>query len=397
MKKTRVFTMLIVIMLSVGMIMTGCKTPAPASTAPSGSEAPAAGEIKIGAIMPITGPIALYGTGTVNAIQIAVNEINAAGGINGMQVKLIAEDDEGKSDKSVLAYKKLTSQDKVDVIIGCLTSDCSLAVAPLAQDDKIPMISTSSTNLKVTQAGDYIFRTCYLDPFQGKGCAKLAYEQLGKKTAAIMFDNANDYSIGLADAFEESFKAMGGTITNREAYTKGDTDFSAILTKIKASNPDVLFIPDYYPTVALIAPQARTLGMTDVVMMGGDGWDEIVSNAGDEVVGSYYLNHFTADTTDPKGAEFVAKYKAAYNGERPNALAVLGYDAMEVVAQAIKAAGSTDHQMVRDALTKVEGDFLTGHIKFDENRNPVKSAVVIQVVKGEDGKLHEKYIGTVAP
>ncbi len=384
MKKSRVLTVVLAVLLvvSMGLVFGGCKAESKT--------------IKIGAIMPMTGPVSLYGVGTVNAIKIAVDEINKAGGINGKQIEFLYEDDEGKSDKSVLAYKKLTSQNKVDIIIGCLTSDCSLAVAPLAQADKIPMISTSSTNLKVTQAGDFIFRTCYLDPFQGTGCANYAFKDLGKKTAAIMYDNANDYSKGLADAFEAAFTAAGGTVTNKEAYTKGDTDFSAQLTKIKGSTPELLFLPDYYSTVSLIAKQVRTLGMADVVMMGGDGWDEIVNNAGEEVVGSYYLNHFTADTTDPKGAEFVTKYMDAYK-ERPNALAVLGYDAMHIVAQAIKAAGSMDHQKVRDAMAKVEGDYLTGHIKFDENRNPVKSAVIIEVVKGEDGKLKEKYIGTVAP
>lgn len=385
MKKTRVLTLVLAVMLvvSMGLVFGGCMAESKT--------------IKIGAIMPMTGQVSLYGTGTVNAIKIAVEEINKAGGINGKQIEFIYEDDEAKPEKSVLAYKKLVNQDKVDVIIGCLTSSCSLAVAPLAQADKIPMISTSSTNLKVTQVGDFIFRTCYLDPFQGTGCANYAMKDLGKKTAAIMFDNANDYSKGLADAFEASFTAAGGTITNKEAYSTGDTDFSATLTKIKESNPEVLFLPDYYSTVSLIAKQVRSLGMADVIMMGGDGWDEIVNNAGQEVVGSFYLNHFTADTTETKGMDFVAKYKATYNNERPNALAVLGYDAMQVVAAAIKAAGGTDHQKVRDALAKVEGDFLTGHITFDENRNPVKSAVIIQVAMGEDGKLKEQYIGTVAP
>ena len=383
MKKLRIASLALVVLLLAAMSFTGC-------TASSS-------EIKIGAIMPMTGSVSLYGTGTVNSINIAIKEINEAGGINGKKVVLVVEDDEGKPEKSVDAYNKLVSKDKVDLIIGCLTSKCSLAVAPLAQKDKIPMISTSSTNKDVTLVGDYIFRTCYLDPFQGEGCAKQAFEKLGKKTAAIVFDNGNDYSKGLAAAFEESFTKMGGTITNKEAYTENDQDFSAILTKIKASNPEVLFIPDYYSKVSLIAKQVRSLGMTDIVMMGGDGWDEIVNNAGDEVVGSYYLNHFTADSTETAAKDFVTKYKAAYNNERPNALAVLGYDAMKIISQAIKAAGSTDHQKVRDALANVEGDYLTGHIKFDENRNPVKSAVIIEVVKGEDGKLAEKMVGTVAP
>lgn len=387
MKKT--LTMLFVILLSVGMIMTGCTTPTPAAN----TTAPATGQtvtIKIGAIMPMTGGIALYGQGSVNAIKQAVDEINAKGDI---KIEFVYEDDEAKPEKSVLAYRKLTSQDKVDVIIGCLTTPCSLAVAELAQADKIPMITSSSTNVKVTTKGDFIFRSCYTDPFQGKGCADLAFNKLDKKTAAIMFDNANDYSIGLADAFEENFKAFGGTITNKETYITGDTDFSAILTKIAASKPEALFIPDYYNTVAPIAKQLNALGVKDIVMLGGDGWDEIVSNAGDEVIGSYYLNHFTTGTENPKGVTFVEKYIASYNG-RPNALAALAYDAAYIIADAAKAAGSADHQKIRDAMAATDGDYITGHIKFDTDRNPIKAAVIVEIVKGADGKLQEKLFGT---
>lgn len=384
MKKMRVLSLVLVLalMLSIGLMLTSCQASSKT--------------IKIGAIMPMTGDVSLYGTGTINSIKIAIEEINKAGGINGMQVDLIFEDDENKPEKSVDAYNKLVTKDKVDVIIGCLTSKCSLAVAPLAQKDKIPMISTSSTNADVTLVGDYIFRTCYIDPFQGTVCANFAAGKLEKKSAAIVFDNGNDYSKGLATEFEKAFVAKGGAIVAKEAYSLNDQDFSAILTKVKDAQPDILFIPDYYSKVSLIAKQVRSLGMADLVMLGGDGWDEIANNAGDEVIGSYYINHFSADSTEQMAVEFVAKYKAAYNNETPNALAVLGYDAMKIVGEAIKAAGSTDKAQVRDAIAKTNGKFLTGNISFDANRNPVKGAVILKL-EMVDGKLAAKYFDTVNP
>ena len=384
MKKMRVLSLVLVLalMLSIGLMLTSCQ---------AGSKT-----IKIGAIMPMTGDVSLYGTGTINSIKIAIDEINKAGGINGMQVDLIFEDDENKPEKSVDAYNKLVTKDKVDVIIGCLTSKCSLAVAPLAQKDKIPMITTSSTNADVTLVGDYIFRTCYIDPFQGTVCANFAAGKLGKKAAAIVYDNGNDYSKGLATEFEKAFVEKGGTIVAKEAYSLNDQDFSAILTKVKEAQPDILFIPDYYSKVSLIAKQVRSLGMTDLTMLGGDGWDEIANNAGDEVIGGYYINHFSADSTEPMAVEFVSKYKAAYNNETPNALAVLGYDAMKIIGEGIKAAGSTDKAKVRDAIAKVNGKFLTGNISFDANRNPVKGAVILKLDK-VDGKLVAAYFDTVNP
>ena len=385
MKKMRVLSlvMAIVLILGMGLALAGCDQASSKT-------------IKIGAIMPMTGDVSLYGTGTVNSIKIAIDEINKAGGVNGMQIELIFEDDENKPEKSVDAYNKLVTKDKVDVIIGCLTSKCSLAVAPLAQKDKIPMISTSSTNADVTLVGDYIFRTCYIDPFQGTVCANFAAGKLEKKAAAIVFDNGNDYSKGLATEFEKAFIAKGGKIVAKEAYSVNDQDFSAILTKVKAANPDILFIPDYYSKVSLIAKQVRSLGMADLAMLGGDGWDEIANNAGEEVVDCYYINHFSADSTDPMAVSFVSKYKAAYNNETPNALAVLGYDAMLIVAEAFKAAGSTDKAAVRDAIAKTDGKFLTGNIKFDEFRNPVKGAVILKLTMVEN-KLVAQYFDTVNP
>ncbi len=398
MKKTRALALAVVLTLVVGLVLAGCQTAKPTGSAAT-SAAPAAsgGTIKIGAIMPMTGDVSVYGVSTSNAIKIAISEINAAGGVNGKQIELVLADDENTPEKSVDVYKKLTSQDKVDVIIGSVASKCTLAIAPLAQKDGIPLITTASTNEEVTKTGDYIYRTCFIDPFQGTVCGKFATENLKKTKAAILFDNGNDYSKGLATEFEKAFTAGGGTITAKEAYTKDDADFSVIISKVKESAPEVIFLPDYYNKNALITKQIRDAGMADVILLGGDGWDGITGVAGLEAVGTYFSNHYDPGATDPDVVAFVDKYKKAYNGEVPNALAALGYDAMQIVAKAITAAGSTDKAKVRDAMKAVTGKFVTGSISFDASRNPVKSAVIVTLVKGEDGKLAAKYFATVDP
>jgi branched-chain amino acid transport system substrate-binding protein len=351
--------------------------------------------IKIGTIQPISGPVSTYGIQTRDAITLAFDEINASGGVLGKKLALIAEDDEANPEKTTTAFTKLTSKDKVPVIIGALTSKCSLAITALAQGKKIVMISPASTNDTVTDAGDFIFRACYKDSFQGAVVAQFAFETLKAKKAAILFDNTNDYSKGLTTNFTQKFEALGGKIAATESYASGDKDFNAQLTKIKAVKPDVLLIPDYYNTVSLIAKQVRAQGLT-IPMVGADGWDEIANNAGDEVLNSFYSNHYSADSNDPDVQKFIAAYKAKYNVV-PNALAALGYDAAYMVADAIKAAGSTDSTLIKDALAKTDKKFVTGNIKFDSKHNPVKSAVMLEVVKGADGKLATKFAGTVNP
>lgn len=351
--------------------------------------------IKIGTIQPISGPVSTYGIQTRDAITLAFDEINASGGVLGKKLALIAEDDEANPEKTTTAFTKLTSKDKVPVIIGALTSKCSLAITALAQGEKIVMISPSSTNDTVTDAGDFIFRACYKDSFQGAVVAQFAFETLKAKNAAILFDNTNDYSKGLTTNFTQKFESLGGKIVATESYASGDKDFNAQLTKIKAAKPDVLLIPDYYNTVSLIAKQVRAQGLK-IPMVGADGWDEITNNAGDEVLNSFYSNHYSADSNDPDVQKFIAAYKAKYNVV-PNALAALGYDAAYMVADAIKAAGSTDSTKIKDALAKTDKKFVTGKITFDAKHNPVKSAVMLEVVKGADGKLATKFAGTVNP
>jgi len=352
--------------------------------------------IMIGSIQPISGAVSAYGTQSRDAIVMAVDEINANGGVLGRPLEVIVEDDEANPEKTKNAFTKLVTKDGVIGIIGALTSKCSLAITSDAQARQIIMITHSSTNDTVTDAGDYIFRACYNDSFQGKVVAKFAYENLQSKKAAILFDNTNDYSKGLTENFKAKFEEMGGTIVAEESYATGDKDFNAQLTSISSSAPDVLFIPDYYSTVSLIAKQVRSQGMT-IPMLGADGWDEIVNNAGDEVVGCYYSNHYSPDADDPEVKAFVEKYTELYN-VAPNALAALAYDATYILADAIEKAGSTDPAAIQAAMMETDKKFVTGQISFDEKRNPVKSAVMVEIVPGaEPNKPAVKYAATVNP
>jgi branched-chain amino acid transport system substrate-binding protein len=352
-------------------------------------------DIKIGAIMPMTGDVSIYGTSAANAINLALDKINAAGGVNGRKLTLYLEDDQNIPEKTVESYKKLVSEG-VDVIIGSVASKCTLAIAPLAEQSGIPLITTASTNVDVTKPGGYVFRACFIDSYQGVAAAKFALANLGKKKAAILINGNNAYSQSLAQSFQDTYEKMGGKITDRETYSSNADVDTAMITRIKESNPDVIFIPDYYGKVSEIAKLVRAAGMLDeVVLLGGDGWDGIANYAGPEVAGSYFVNHYTPDSEDPDVVAFVASYKARY-GDTPNALAALGYDAMDIVAKAIASAESTDHKKVRDAIAHTNGKFVTGRITFDSYNNPIKSAVIIAVY-WEDGILGAKYYDTLNP
>ena len=354
----------------------------------------AAETVKIGAIGPLSGAVAVYGVDCLNGINLAAEEINAAGGINGKKIEIISEDDEGAPEKSVNAYKKIVTKDKAKLIIGSLTSGCTMAITSLAQAQKVLMIAPAATAPAITTAGDYVFRACFIDPFQGTVGAKFALESLGSKKAAILYDIGNDYSVGLTENFEKTF-AAGGSIVAKESYSTGDKDFNAQLTKIKNANPDVVYLPDYYGTVALIAKQLRAQGINTPIV-GADGWDGIVDNAGDEVLNGYYSNHYANDATIGAVKVFVDAYTKKYN-HAPTAFAALGYDSLYMIKDAILAAGSADSAAVKDALLKTNGTYVTGNITFDANRNPVKSAVMMELVKGADGKLTPVYKTTVNP
>ena len=355
--------------------------------------APKGKTVKIGGVAPLSVAVAVYGVECKNGIDLAVSEINAAGGINGQQVQFICEDDEGDAAKSVNAYKKLVTRDRVRVIIGSLTSGCTIAITKQAQAQKVLQIAPAATAPAITDAGNYIFRTCFIDPFQGKVGGKFAYSNLNTKNAAVLYDIGNDYSVGLMENFVAEYTSLGGKVVAKESYNTGDKDFNAQLTKIKSAKPDVVYLPDYYGTVALIAKQLRAQGINTPIV-GADGWDGLTGNAGDEVLNGYYSNHYAEDSDSPAVQKFVNSFKAKY-GKSPNSFATLGYDSVYMLKDAMEKSGTTtDVAKIRDAFEKTDGNYVTGHIVFDEKRNPVKSAVMIKLVK-ENGKLSTAYAATV--
>ncbi|KYG68477.1 ethanolamine utilization protein EutJ [Bdellovibrio bacteriovorus] len=350
-------------------------------------------EIVIGEYDSLTGSDATFGLSSNKGVRLALDEVNAAGGIKGKKISLVTLDDQGKNEEAAAAVTRLINQNKVVAIIGGVASGRSKASAPIAQNAKVPFLSHASTNPDVTKIGDYVFRICFIDPFQGFVMAKFANENLKLKKVAILRDVKNDYSVGLADVFSEEFKKRGGEITNDLSYQAGDIDFKAQLTQIRSKNPDGIYVPGYYTEVGLISQQARQLGIK-VPLMGGDGWDsDKLSEIGKEAVnGNYYSNHYTTESTDPLVTEFIKKFKAKYN-ETPDALAALGYDAGKILAAAIERAPDLSGKSIRDELAKTK-DFagVTGKITLNENRDAVKSAVIIQV----DG-TNRKYITTITP
>jgi branched-chain amino acid transport system substrate-binding protein len=351
-------------------------------------------DIVIGGIFPLSGPVAVYGVEARHGIELAIEEINNAGGINGRKIALISEDDTGNPEITVNAYRKLTAQDKVNVIIGSLTSGCTIAITSLAQAQKVVLVAPAATAEEVTDAGDFIFRACFIDPFQGTVGGAFAANELQARRAAVLYDNGNDYSLGLKDNFIASFRNQGGEIVANESYITGDVDFNAQITKIRTANPDVVYLPDYYSTVSLIAKQLRAQGINTPIV-GADGWDGLTENAGDEVLNGFYSNHYASDSTDPRVQNFVKAYQAKF-GTVPVSFAALGYDSLYLIRDAMVKAGSTDSTAVKDALAATSGAYLTGNLSFDAKHNPIKSAVMVELVK-QDGKLATVYKTTVNP
>ncbi len=350
-------------------------------------------EIRIGEYGSLTGAQATFGVSTENGIQLAVDEANAAGGVNGKTIKVIALDDQGKPEEAAVVVTKLVTQEKAQVILGEVASSLSLAAAPICQEHKVPMITPSSTNPKVTQVGDYVFRVCFIDPFQGQVMADFAMGHLKAKTAAILRDQKSDYSMGLADFFIKRFQEKGGTILVDQSFVAGDVDFKSQLTNIREKKPDVIFVPGYYGEVGLIAKQARELGIK-VPLLGGDGWDssKLYEIGGAALDGCYFSTHYSSESTDPKVQDFVKKYQAKY-GQVPDALATLGYDATGVLLAALKGAKSLEGADIRDAIAATKNYMgITGSISLDADRNAVKPAVVLKISGGKSS-----YVTTVNP
>jgi branched-chain amino acid transport system substrate-binding protein len=350
--------------------------------------------IKIGEYASLTGKEAAFGQSSHKGTLLAVEEMNAAGGVLGRKIELITEDNQTKQGESATIVKKEIFRDKVVGILGEVASMRSLEAAPICQAYKIPMISPSSTNPRVTEIGNYIFRVCFIDPFQGTVMAKFAKNTLKLHRVALLTSVSSAYSVGLAKYFKERFIADGGEIAIEQKFTEGDKDFNAQLTAIKAAGVEGIFVPGYYTEAALICRQARELDMA-IPLFGGDGWEapELITIGGAAVEGCYYSTHYSPQVDTPAVKAFVAKFQARFDGETPDAMAALGYDSAEVMVDAIRRAGSTEGPAIRDALAATKDfDGVTGATTMDKDRNASKAAVVIMV---KDGKF--KFVETVAP
>ncbi len=354
----------------------------------SGSGGGDSDTIKIGALGPYSGDNAMYGNGAKNGIELAAEEINNNGGINGKQVEVVSYDTKGDATEAVNAYNRLRDQDEVVAIVGSVLTGESNAIKELAKGDNMPIITPTSTSYDVTADAPNSFRVCYLDEYQGNAGAIFAASTenggLGAKTAAIIQNSGSDYSMGLAEAFQKTFEEHGGQVVDVESYGTSDKDFSAQLTKIKEANPDVVYAPDYYNTVGPIMQKAKEMGIT-ATFVGGDGWDSVQVDYADAAQGNYFTNHYAADSPDEIVQNFISAYQEKYN-ETANSFAALGYDGMMCVAEAIETAGGTDAQAIIDALSSQTHTGVTGSFSFDENGNPKgKDITIIQV---DNGELH---------
>ena len=354
----------------------------------------AADPIKVGEYASLTGKEASFGQSSHKGLTLAIEEINTAGGVLGRPIELLSEDNQTKPGESATAVKKLIARDKVIALVGEVASGRSLEAGPIAQAAKIPMIAPAATNPKVTQVGNYIFRVCFIDPFQGTVMAKFAKNDLKAGKVAILSSVSNAYSVGLAKFFRETFLAGGGEVVAEKNFSEGDKDFRAQLTAVKAAGAEAVFVPSYYTEAALIVRQARDLGIT-APFFGGDGWEapQLIEIGGKAVEGVYYSTHYSPENQTPAVIAFVKKFQARWNGEIPDAMAALGYDSALVLADAITRAGGTEGAKLRDMIAATK-DFVgvTGKTTIDAQRNASKSAVIITVKEGRF-----QFVQSVAP
>ncbi|MFE4425969.1 ABC transporter substrate-binding protein [Peribacillus butanolivorans] len=378
------------VFLSLSLVagaLAGCNSDSKTSSS-SGGSSTSGDTIKIGANLELSGGTASFGQSAADGLKLAIEEINKEG-IDGKKLEIIKVDNKSDAAEATSGSIKLVSQDKVVAVVGSATSTNTLAQVQVAQDNKVPLLTPTATNPDITnKAGklnDYVFRTCFIDPFQGTVAANFASDDIGAKTAAIYVDSASDYSKGLAAAFKEAFTANGGKIVREEAYVTKDTDFRATLTRIKSAKPEFVFLPGYYEEVGLILKQAREDGI-DVPFMGGDGWDspKVVEIAGaDALKNTFITNHYSPEDEDAKIQDFVAAYKKKYN-KTPDAFAALGYDTGYYLADAIKRSGDASPEKIRQALEDVKDlQLVSGTLNLDENHDPIKSATILEYVDGK--------------
>lgn len=366
----------------------------------SGCGSSASKDIKIGVVYELTGSTASFGTAAANGAKLAFKEINANGGVLGKQISIAVADNKGEPSESSNAMTKVISQDKVIAVTGFTTSSNGIAASTVAEANKIPFVAAATTNPKVTldentgKVKNYTFRVCFIDPFQGTVGANFVLNSLKAKNAAVMIDNSSDYSKGLSKFFKDAFTKGGGSVVSEEAYLQNDQDFKTVLTKIKASNPDVIYVPGYYNEVGKIIKQAREIGIT-VPFVGGDGWDspKLAEIGGaDALNNTFFTNHYSVEDNSPKSKAFLDAFQKEY-GQVPDAMAVLGYDAAYALVDAIKRANSTDSEKIREALANTK-DFqgVTGSLTLNDTHDAIKSAVIIEMKNGK-----QVYRETVKP
>ncbi|WP_138159791.1 ABC transporter substrate-binding protein [Peptoniphilus catoniae] len=375
---------ILITIMSLVFVLTACGGNNTANTSNGGSEPQDSDVIKLGGIIPKTGAVAVYGNTTENGIKLAIEEINANGGINGKQIEYSSEDDKGDPTEAVTIYNKLV-EGGAQAIIGPITSKPAQAVADNSDTDGIPMITPTGTMSSITEGKDNVFRTCFTDPLQGAILANFAADSLQAKKVAIMRNTSDDYSNGVADAFKEQAEKKGMEVVADEGYGQTDVDFRVQLTNIQKASPDVILIPEYYEKDVLMAKQIKDLGI-DAKIIGPDGWDGVLATVdpGSESIleGVYFTNHYAVDDESEKVKNFVNAYKEKYN-ETPSAFAALGYDTIYLYKAAFEKAESTDYEAVIEALKNIDVDGVTGNIKFGENNNPVKPATIIKIDQGE--------------
>ena len=351
----------------------------------SGSGQAATGDILVGMYGSLTGDGASFGQSSVEGARLAVAEINNAGGLlGGRKINLLVEDDQSRPEEASSAVTKLITQDKVVAVLGEVASRRTLAAAPVAQKYKVPMITPASTNERVTQVGDYIFRVCFIDPFQGEVLAKFAYNDLKARKVAVLKDIQQDYSVGLTDSIQKTFTRLGGKVLDPVSYSSGDADFRAILTQVRAQKPDAVFATGYYPEAAIIVRQARELGMT-MPILGGDGWvGDSLKNGREALKNTFISDHYSGDNPDPVVQNFKKAYRAKFNRE-PDSIAALGYDAAKVLADSITRAASTEGPKLREAIASANVAGVTGQLKMNPKRDVDKPAVIseVQFVNGD--------------
>ncbi|HKY22687.1 MAG TPA: ABC transporter substrate-binding protein [Vicinamibacterales bacterium] len=363
---------------------------------PGTSEQSATGDILVGMYGSLTGDGASFGQSSVEGAQLGVEEINNAGGLlGGRKIRLLVEDDQSRPEEASNAVTKMITQDKVVAVLGEVASRRTLAAAPVSQKYRIPMITPASTNERVTQVGDYVFRVCFIDPFQGEVLAKFAYNDLKARKIAVLRDVSQDYSTGLTDAVQKTFTSLGGHVLDPVSYSTGDADFRAILTQVRAQKPDVIFATGYYPEAAIIVRQARELGMT-MPILGGDGWvGDALKNGREALKNTFISNHYSGDNPDPVVQNFRKAYRAKFNRE-PDSIAALGYDAAKVLADSITRAAGTDGPTLRAAIAAADVAGVTGRLKMNASRNVDKPAVV-QELQFVNGDVKYVYRTTISP